>query len=226
MTFLPDSVFLEFIPHDESLKHRDDKNYQPSTVLLNEVEEGKSYEVIITQLYGLPLLRYYLNDIIRIVSLKDEETGVNLPQFVIQGKVNETVNLAGLATLDEKTIWQAIANAGIKYIDWTACKEYDQNQTFLRLYLELKEEKEATEIATMIDKQLRIVDTDYTDIHTYLKLQPVRVTLLPRGTFRRYTEEKRREGADLAHLKPTHINASASIIDRLLQLGESTKDER
>jgi len=224
MTFLPDSVFLEFIPHDESLKHQDDENYQPSTVLLNEVEEGKSYEVIITQFYGLPLIRYYLNDIIRIVSLKDEETGVNLPQFVIQGKVNETVNLAGLATLDEKTIWQAIANAGIKYIDWTACKEYDQNQTFLRLYLELKEEKEATEIATMIDEQLKIVDTDYNDIHTYLKLQPVRVTLLSRGTFRLYTEEKRREGADLAHLKPTHVNAPEAVIQRLLQLSEVTKE--
>jgi len=224
MTFLPDIVFLEFIPHDKRLKHQDNKDYQPSTVLLNEVEEGKLYEVIITQFHGLPLLRYRLDDVIKIVCLRDEETGVNVPQILIQGKVGATIDLAGLADLDEKTIWQAIANTGIKYTDWSACKEYDQNQTYLRLYLELKEEKEAAEMATMIDEQLKIVDTDYKDIDTYLKLQPVRVTLLSPGTFQRYMEEKGKEGADLAHLKPTHINAPEAVIQRLLQLSEVTKE--
>lgn len=220
MTFLPDSVFLEFIPYGKQLEHQDNKDYQPSTMLLNELEEGKSYEVIITQFYGLPLLRYRLNDIIKIVSLNDEETGVNLPQIVIQGRVGETINLAGLAELDEKTIWQAIANTGIKYTDWSACKEYDQNQGFLRLYLELKEERESGEVATMVDEQLRIVDTDYKDVGAYLKLQPVRVALLSTGTFQRYMEEKRKEGADLAHLKPTHMNPSEAAIQRLLELSE------
>ncbi|MFC1904778.1 GH3 auxin-responsive promoter family protein [Chloroflexota bacterium] len=225
LAFLPDSVFLEFIPCEEQLKHKEDKDYQPSTVLLNELEEGKLYEVIITQFHGMPLLRYRLGDIIRIVSLKDEETGVNLPQIAIQGRVGETIYLAGMCSLDEKTIWQAIANTGIKYMDWIACKEYDENQTHLRIYLELKEEKEPTEIASMIDEQLKIVDTDYKDIGDYLKLQPVKVTLLSRGTFWEYMQEKRREGADIAQLKPTHMNASEAIIQHLLQLSETASEK-
>ncbi len=220
MTFMPDSVFLEFIPYKEQPKQGNDKDYQPSTVLLNEVEEGHLYEVIITQFYGLPLLRYRLNDIIKIISLKDEETGVNLPQIAIQGKVGETIDLAGLADLDEKTIWQAIANTGIKYTDWSASKEYDQNQGFLRLYLELKEEMEAAKLETMIDEQLKIVDTDYSDIDTYLGLRPVRVTLLSPGTFQRYMDEKVKEGADLAFLKPKHVNAPEAAVQRLLELSE------
>jgi len=222
MTFMPDSVFLEFIPYQEQPKQGNDKDYQPSTVLLNEVEEGQLYEVIITQFYGLPLLRYRLNDIIKIISLKDEEAGVNLPQIVIRGKVGETISLAGLAELDEKTIWQAIANTGIKYTDWSASKEYDQNQSFLRLYLELKEEMEAAELETMIDEQLKIVDTDYSDIDSYLGRRPVRITLLSQGTFERYMEEKRKEGADLAFLKPTHVNAPGAAIERLLELSEAS----
>ena len=222
MTFMPDSVFLEFIPYQEQPKQGNDKDYQPSTVLLNEVEEGQLYEVIITQFYGLPLLRYRLNDIIKIISLKDEETGVNLPQIVIRGKVGETISLAGLAELDEKTIWQAIANTGIKYTDWSASKEYDQNQSFLRLSLELKEEMEAAELETMIDEQLKIVDTDYSDIDSYLGRRPVRITLLSQGTFERYMEEKRKEGADLAFLKPTHVNAPGAAIERLLELSEAS----
>ena len=73
----------------------------------------------------------------------------------------------------------------------------------------------------MIDEQLKIVDTDYRDIDAYLKLQPVRVSLLSPGTFQRYTAEKRREGADLAHLKPTHINPPEAVI--VTSTGTSTE---
>ncbi len=220
LTFLPDMAFLEFIPYEEQREQQDDQDYQPSTVLLNEVEEGKLYEVVITQFYGMPLLRYRLKDLIKIIALRDDEAGVNLPQMVFQRRVGEVIKLAGLAQLDEKTIWQAIANTGIKYTDWSACKEYDQNQGFLRLYIELKEEKDAAEIETMIDEHLKMVDTDYRDIDAYLKLQPVRVTLLSTGTFQRYIKEKREMGADLAHLKPSHINPPEAVIQRLLELSE------
>ena len=82
MTFVPYSNFYEFIPEEEWLKSREDKEYQPSTVLLDEVESGKIYEIVITNFYGGPFLRYRLGDLIRIISLKDEEMGVNLPQMV------------------------------------------------------------------------------------------------------------------------------------------------
>ncbi|MDD4986026.1 MAG: GH3 auxin-responsive promoter family protein [Dehalococcoidales bacterium] len=220
MVFLPDMAFLEFIPQEELLKRESDKSYQPSTVLLNELEVGKLYEIVITQLYGGPLLRYPMKDLIKVTALRDDETGVNLPQMVFQRRVDEVINLAALAQLDEKTIWQAIANTGVKYTDWSACKEYDRNQAFLRIYLELKEERKADDLAALIDEQLKLVDTDYKDIDAYLKLQPVRVTLLSSSTFQLYTEEKRKEGADPAHLKPNHINAPQAVIESLLRLSE------
>jgi len=221
MTFTPDIAFLEFIPEEESLKLADDKGHNPPTVLLNEVKEGKLYEVVITQFYGMPLLRYRMEDLFKVVSLRDSEMGVNLPQFVFQRKLGQTIDLAGLATLDERAIWRAIANTGIKYTDWSACKEYDQNQGFLRLYLELSEEREAAEVANMIDEQLKAVDSDYGDIDYYLQAQPVRVTLLAPGTFQRYMGEKAKEGADLAHLKPPHVNPPKADIQHLLQLSQS-----
>lgn len=220
LVFLPDTAFLEFIPYDEILKHGNEKGYQHRTVLLTELEEGQLYEVVITQLYGMPLLRYRMKDLIKVVALRDDETGVNLPHIVFQRRIGETINLGGLADLDEKTIWQAIANTGIKYREWSASKEYDSGQSYLRLYLEMKEMKEAAEIATMVDEQLKIIDIDYKDIDSYLGLQPVRITFLSRGTFERYMDEKRKEGADFAHIKPAHVNAPKSVIKRLLQLSE------
>ena len=225
MTFVPDMVFLEFIPYKELLKHEEDKDYQPSTVLLNEVKEGQLYEVVITQFYGMPLLRYRLRDLIRIVALKDDEAGVNLPQMTFQRRVDEVINIGGLAQLDEKTVWQAMSNAGIRYKEWTACKEDDQNKTFLCLYIEPIEQTDATELEMGIDEQLKIIDTDYKDIHYYLGYQPVRVKLLSPGTFQRYTEEKVKEGADQTHLKPAHINPPETVIKRILQLSKEGGDK-
>lgn len=220
MTFLPDMVFLEFIPYEEHLRHQGDKDYQPTTMLLSEVEEGQLYEVVITQFYGMPLLRYPMGDLIKVVALRDDDAGINLPQIAFQRRVGESINLAGLADLDEKIIWQAIANTRIKYEDWSACKEYGQKQAFLRLYIETAEKIEAADLESMIDEQLKIVDTDYKDIGDYLESQPVRVTFLSPGTFQRYAEEKRKEGADFARIKPVHINAPEAVIERLLHLSK------
>jgi len=221
MVFFPDLAFLEFIPYKPSMGE-DGKEYQPSTVLLNQVEEEKLYEVVITQLYGMPLLRYRMRDIIKVIALKDDETGINLPHIVFQRRADDVINLGGLCWLDEKTIWQAIANTGIEYFDWTVRKEYNRSQSFLHIYIELTEHRDAAEIATMVDKELKKIDTDYKDVDAYLELQPIRVSLLSSGTFQRYMEEKRKEGADLAHLKPTHINFSESVVKLLLELSQAT----
>ncbi len=223
LTFTPTCAFLEFIPEEESIKSIQDQSYQPSTVLIDEIEEGKLYEVVLTQFYGMPLLRYRIGDVIEVVALSDEETGVTLPQIVFHSRIGETIDLAGLARLTEKIIWQAIVNTGIKYEDWSARKEYERNNTFLRLYIEPKEEIEVAELERLIHEQLKIVDIDYEDIDSHLELQPVKVTSLSKGTFGRYYQEKVKEGADLAWLKPPHMNAPETAIQRLLQLSEQNK---
>jgi hypothetical protein len=220
MFFPPDIVFFEFIPYDDILKHQNDDRYQPPTVLLSELQPGKIYEVVISHFYGMPLLRYRTQDLIKVIDTKDDKTGIKLPQIMFYRRIADVINLAALAQLDERTIWQAINNTGIKFVEWAACKEYDQNKTYLRLYIELKEEKGADELAARIDEQFKIIDVDYKDLETYLNLKPVRVTLLSHGTFSRYMEEKRKQGADLAWLKPAHINPTDEAIKHLLELSE------
>ena len=165
-----------------------------------------------------------MGDIVKVVAMSDTEAGVKLPQFVFHTRVGETIDLAGLCRLTEKVIWQAINSTGIKYEDWSAGKEYDHDKTFIRIYLEPKEQVEVSELERRIDEQLKKVDIDYRDIGSYLELQPVRVTLVSKGTFERYYQEKVKEGADMTHLKPPHMNAPAPVIERLLQL--SMKDSR
>jgi hypothetical protein len=226
MTFLPFSGFYEFIPETEWLKNKQDKDYQPSTVLLNEVEEGKLYELVVTNFYGMPLLRYRLADLIKIVSLRDEETGVNLPQMAFQSRCDDLINIGGFTRLDEKAMWQAMADCNIRCRDWTVRKEYYQDRPVLHLYMELKEEIPVEEIRSAITDRLKVINSDYRDLVEMLDIEPLRVTVLARGTFRRFYEQQQAKGLGLASLKPPYVNAPDSTIEALLcPSNESYKDE-
>jgi hypothetical protein len=122
--------------------------------------------------------------------------------------------------LTEKTIWQAVENTNILYEDWTARKEIVEGRPVLHLYLELKDGYVASErgMATAILEQLRKFDegTFYGNLARSGDSNPVEVTLLPEGAFANYIAQRRAEGADLAHLKPRHINPSGAELSLLI----------
>jgi len=217
MTFFPASCFFEFIPEEEWFKNQENEEYKPSTVLLDEVEPGKRYEVVISSFHGMPFMRYRLGDLIKVVALEDKEAGIRLPQMVFESRVDGIIDIAGFARLDERTIWQAIVNTGIKFEDWSARKEYEDNQPILRLYIELKEEINNNRLVEMVHQQLVKINKDYSDLESMLGVKPLRVVVIPSGSFQRYYEERKMMGADLAHLKPPHINASDDIIMSLIE---------
>jgi hypothetical protein len=224
MIFFPYCNFLEFIPEDEWLKSREDNNYIPSTVLINELEVGKRYEVVVTNFHGMPLLRYRIKDLVKIVASRDEETGINLPHMVFDSRADDIIDIAQFARIDEKEVWIAIQNTGIKYADWTLRKENAENKPFLHLYIEVKEDREIQEVKNLIHNQLKSMDYNYNDLEGMLGLDPLRVTLLSPGTFANYIEEKRKSGViELAHLKPAHMNVSDTAINDLLRISQEVK---
>jgi len=219
MSFIPYSNFYEFIPEDEWLKSRENNEYQPKTVLLDEVEAGKLYEIVITNFHGGAFLRYRIGDLIKITALSDEETGTELPQMVFQSRADDVIDIAGFARLDEKTIWQAINNIGIPYTEWSARKEQNQGKSMLNIYLELTDSRivRQYEIEQMIDQQLILLDNDYRDLRNITGTEQLLVTLIKPGSYQEYQRKKQEAGYDLAHLKPPHVNASDEIINELLQ---------
>jgi len=225
MTFIPMTSFWEFIPEDEWLKWRDDHNYVPSTVLIDELEPAKLYEVVFSSFYGMPFMRYKTGDLIRIVAPEDPEAGIKLPQMVFVSRADDIIDIAGFTRLDEKTIWQAIANTGVKYEDWVIRKEYlNNNEPILHLYIEPKEEIEASKLENLVHKELVAVDRNYRDLESMLGIRPLRLDLLPRGAFQRYYKVKLKQDADLAHLKPAHVNPSDAILAELIELdNDSTR---
>jgi hypothetical protein len=218
MTFIPTLNFLEFIPEEEHFKWRQDPSYRPKTVLLDEVKPGENYEIVITNFHGGALMRYRPGDMIRITSRRNEKLGIDIPQMAFERRADDLLDFV-FVRLTEKTIWQAIENAGIAYEDWTAYKK--EGQPVLSLYIELKDgyQRSEAEIAAAIREQIIRSDSTNKDTESLIRDEfakmidfKVEVNLLPRGAFAHYTEQRRAEGADLAHLKPPHINPSEKVL--------------
>jgi len=217
MTFLPHTNFLEFMPEEGCRKWLADPTYRPDVFTLDEVKAGESYAIVITNFYGGALVRYFIGDVIRITSLRNEKLNVDIPQMAFESRIDGLIHVGGFARLSETTIWQAIENSGLAYQEWTARKE-DAEKPVLHLYLELKPDAKVFDgqVATAIHEQLEELDEFYADVEPMLGLRPLKVTLLPEGAFWAYMSKQRAAGADLAHLKPPHINPSDDIVDFLL----------
>ncbi|MDD5288495.1 MAG: GH3 auxin-responsive promoter family protein [Dehalococcoidales bacterium] len=216
MVLYPYQSFLEFISEEDWMKNQTDPNYVPKTILMNELQAGKVYEVVLTNFYGMPLMRYRPGDLIKVLALEDKNTGIKLPQIIFFSRADGLVDLYSIVRLDERTLWQAIDNMGVKYEDWSARKEYDNDTPVLRVYLELKETAEVKKLESMLHEKLREVCPLYEEAIQEMQTNPVRIVLLEPGSSQRYYENKRSEGADLAHLKPPHTNASDKVINTLL----------
>ena len=208
-TFLPTASFHEFIPEEEVLRNRNNSDYCPRTVLLNQVKPGKIYEVVISSFYGMPFLRYRLGDMIRIIDMEDQETGIKLPQMMIESRTDEMIEVGNLCRLNEKDILQAIANAGLKYVDWCLYVGEENGQHYLNIYIEPRENKDEKELEDTIETELTKISSEYRKNRTAQGSPFLKVIILPKGSFKTYREiHRQRESL------PEHISTSSRYVSR------------
>ena len=227
MTFIPNLNFLEFIPEDEQLKWQMDHSYRPKTLLLNEVKAGENYEIVVTPFHGGALMRYKIGDMVKIQSLRNDKLGIELPQMTFERRVDDFLDFY-VVNFTERSIWQAIESMGIPYEDWIAYK--DTERLTLNIGIELRDgyQTDTKKIAALMYNKLTQPDSnksaevtrdnDLTDVAGF----SIKVEILPKGTFAGFISQRQAEGADLAHLKPPHVNPSEKILAMLTSKTEET----
>jgi len=219
MVLYPDVAYWEFICIDDYQKMKSDASYAPKTMLINEVKANEEYVLVGTSYHGGVFIRYIIGDLIKIVSLNDKEAQLNLPQLVCIARVDDLIDIGGFTRLTEKIIWQAIEDTGLSYTDWTIRKEYNESKPILHLYLELKDSNETSKTVTnKVHESLRMIDEPYRELERIAGVKPLKVSLLKKGSFQRFYEERVAAGADLAHLKPKHINPQDNALKNLLRM--------
>jgi hypothetical protein len=214
MTFVPYFNFLEFLPEEEWAISPN--GHMPRTLLLDEVEPGKNYELVVTNFHGGAFVRYRLGDSVTITSLGNERLGIRLPQMAFYSRCDGIIDLGGFARLTEKTIAESINRTGIAYKGWTARREVD-GSPMLHVYIEPREPGvRAPQVWAALHQQLKKLHEPYAEMETLLRLRPLKVTVLPRGAFGSYLAAQQARGAELAHLKPPHLNPSDETLRVLL----------
>lgn len=193
LVFFPDTCFYEFIPEQEMLKSLDDPTYQPNTYLMDEISANENYEIVITVLKGGSFLRYRVGDVFRCVRLKNPKDGLDFPQFQYVDRIPSVIDIAGFTRITENSINTVIQMANIDVHDWVALKKYDENKrSYMQMYVELGEQGELSPLAcsTVLREHLSVYfkyhDTDYKDLKNMLGIEPLSVTLIPRGTLLRF----------------------------------------
>ena len=182
------NTFYEFIERDT---WEDD---QETILLLDQLEEGKQYYVIITTVNGL--YRYFMNDIIEVTGFYNQCPTI---QFLQKGK--GATNITG-EKLYESQVLQAIkgleneADVSVVFQQWIADEE--KNQYFV--YVESKEAKvsNSTQYSETLDTLLSELNIEYHQKRMSGRLKPVQFNLLRHGTgeaFKNYNLAKgQREG--------------------------------
>ncbi len=84
---LNNGIFYEFVPfNDENFQHNGELNAEAKTFLIDEVEEGKEYALLLSTCAGA--WRYLIGDVIRFTSLEECE-------IVITGRTKHFLSLCG-----------------------------------------------------------------------------------------------------------------------------------
>jgi len=212
LTFFPDVNFLEFIPEDEMKKEDKTEGYSPSTVLFNEIEPGEIYELVITKLRGGAFVRYRIGDIIKCVAYENVEDEIELPQVKYIDRVSNIIDLSGFTRITKQIIGDAIKLSGLEIPSWTACKEYGESRPYINLYIEDRLGETIENIREKINIQMKLLDSDYNDVHALLGHEPLKLTLLTYGTFDKYKE--------LFNNSISRINPSGEELSKLIICSE------
>lgn len=217
MTFLPFANYLEFLPEHVALQSDGGGSAAHlETVLMDQVEPGVRYEVVITSCNGMPFVRYRTGVLVEVTSLRDTETGVQLPQFKTSGRAHDIIDVAGFTRLDETTLARAIKDVGLASTAWTARKEYNLAAPSLTVYVE-DDGRPAQLLAEGIHRALLGHDQYYRDLESMLGIHPLRVVVLNGGAFRAFYRSRRARGFPLADIVMPRINASDAELDELLE---------
>ncbi|XP_022106476.1 GH3 domain-containing protein-like [Acanthaster planci] len=182
---LPNEVLTEFIPEEFS----DEEN--PETLLLDEIEVGKRYEVVITSKAGF--YRYRMGDVVEVAGSHE-----NCPVIQMKYRTGELFNLRS-EKVDRLVVGTAIQETleswpGVTLVEWTCAEspliygdqedvEYDM---FYLLFVELEKEVPlSADQRSLFDKSLRKQHELYDSYRQIGSISQARVMIVRPGSFKK-----------------------------------------
>ena len=194
---IPDSVFFEFLPLDAG----DDFS---KIVTLDGLEEGKDYELIITNMGGF--YRYRMRDAIRVVSKFE-----NTPMVEFLYRIDQTINILGEKTT-EATLRAAANNTAesldLELIDFSVYADIKSTPPRYQYFLEIANKPAdvpANLIRSTLEKELLKLAPAFEDLVVRGLCQRLKVNFLQEDAYALWRDIAIYNGANSNQLKPVHI---------------------
>ena len=189
---LVDSVFFEFRPVEEGQSDR--------LLLINELEVGKLYEIIVTTKAGL--YRYQLRDVVRVVGYEGET-----PLIRFAYRANLVTNIWGIHVTNDD-ISGAVKKLEDEYnlnaIGFSIYANSESADSHLKLFVEfdkIPDQEIARSIEKSFENNLYHSNTAYAYSRDMGQLESARLYLLNKNTYFNYRQEQIEHGASSNQLK-------------------------
>lgn len=191
--------FFEFMPLEEECEHMPKR-----PLLLNELEVGKHYEIIVTNLAGL--YRYQLKDVVLVTGYEGQT-----PYLRFAFRQNQVTNISSVHLTGEQlstAVMTLASNIGTRALDFCIYSDVDRSPGRIELFLETEDqidEEQRRDISTQFDKILQDTALNYGYHRVPNEVGEAVVYLLKSGTFARYRDKKVAAGASLNQLKTARV---------------------
>jgi len=185
---LNNGIFYEFIPfEDENFDSNGDVKPEARTLMIDEVEEGKDYAVLLSTCAGA--WRYLLGDTIKFTSLEESE-------IIITGRTKHFLSLCGehLSVDNMNKAIELVANdLNINIKEFTVAGIPHDTLFAHHWFIGTDDTADKKLVRDKLDAHLKILNDDYA-VERSAALKDIHVDLLPTAVFYDWMEFKGKVG--------------------------------
>lgn len=199
---IPYSIFFEFIPVNDDVE--EDETEEPKTLLLDEVEVGKKYELVVTNSSGL--YRYRMEDIVQVTRMHNDT-----PVIEFLYRKNLSMNVANEKTTTAMVDYAAkkmFERTGSDFVGYSFYPDFSSNPPRYCLMTEIKgdiTEEKRQEMIDTLDEELKDVNEKYYKYRRWGMLNRPEILILKPNTYWDYRESLRAQGVVLNQIKPVTV---------------------
>jgi len=185
---LNNGIFFEFVPFTADNFDADGEIVdQPQTLMIDEVEEGKDYALLLSTCAGA--WRYLIGDVIRFVSKEESE-------IIITGRTKHFLSLCGEhLSVDNmnKAIELVSKELNVTIREFTVAGIPYRSRFAHQWYIGTDDEVNLDLLRDKLDEKLKELNDDYR-VERIAALKEVLVKVLPSETFYKWMKMKGKEG--------------------------------
>ena len=199
---LPHCIFFEFIPVSDDPDAEEAEN--PQTLLIDELEVGKKYEVVVTNFSGL--YRYRMDDVVQVTRMYQ-----GTPQVEFLYRRNLGMNIANEKTTTEMTDAAAARTAqqtGTEFVGYSFCPDYSTTPVRYCMLAETAapaDEQTRQQMIDALDEALKQINEKYFKYRRWGMLNRPEILFLQPNAYADYHDMLRKNGVVLNQIKPVTV---------------------